>query len=176
MKCLFKITDDDFGIKTKKIDNYNLRLSSRGIIIRSDGKIAIQHKTKKHQFKLIGGGVELNENIVDAFKREVLEEAGCKIEIIEQLGVTEEYKQLHNSKQISHIFVARVINDNNQLNLTKREKDEGSILLWVEPKEALALLGECYNKIILSDKEDDYDVKFLLLRDKKILEYYLEKK
>ena len=57
MKCLFKITDDDFGIKTKNIDNYNLRLSSRGIIIRNDGKIALQYKTKKDQFKLIGGEV-----------------------------------------------------------------------------------------------------------------------
>lgn len=68
MKCLFKITDDDFGIKTKNIDNYNLRLSSRGIIIRNDGKIALQYKAKKDQFKLIGGGVELNENISDAFR------------------------------------------------------------------------------------------------------------
>lgn len=100
-----------------------------------------------------------------------MEETGCEIEIIQQLGTTEEYKSLQNLKQTSHIFVAKVIKDIHHLNLT--EKDEGAKLLWVEPKEALKLITECYDKLLPSNYDSVYDTRFVVLRDRKILEYYL---
>lgn len=117
--------------------------------------------------------MEKDEDPQIAFQREVLEEAGCEIEIIQQLGTTEEYKSLQNLKQTSHIFVAKVIKDIHCLNLTQKEKDEGAKLLWVEPKEALRLITECYDKLLPSDYDDVYDTRFVVLRDRKILEYYL---
>ncbi len=174
MSMIFKLTDKDFGIKPKEMNNHNLRLAARGIVIREDGKIAIQNKSKKNEFKLVGGGMEENENPSVAFQREVLEEAGCKIEIIEELGTTEEYKSLQNLKQISYVFVARVINNIHSLNLTEKEKNEGAKLLWLEPKEALRLITDCYDKLLPSEYDDVYDTRFVVLRDRKILEYYLE--
>lgn len=171
---LFKLTDKDFGIEPQDMDNCRLRLSARGIVIREDGKIALQNKSKKNEFKLVGGGIENNEDPIIAFQREVLEEAGCEIKIIRQLGTTEEYKSLQNLKQISHIFIAKVINDLHKLSLTEKEKNEGAKLLWVEPKEALELVTDCYNKLLPSDYDDVYDTRFVVLRDRKILEYYLE--
>lgn len=96
MDILFKLTDEDFGIEPQEMNNSRLRMAARGIVIREDGKIAIQNKSKKKEFKLVGGGMENDEDPTLAFKREVLEEAGCEIEIIEQLGITEEYKSLQN--------------------------------------------------------------------------------
>lgn len=93
--------------------------------------------------------------------------------IVQQLGTTEEYKSKKNLKQTSHIFVAKVIKDIHNLNLTKKEKDEGAKLLWVEPKEALQLITDCYDKLLPSDYDDVYDTRFVVLRDRKILEYYL---
>ena len=174
MDLLFKITDKDFGIDPQKMNKYRVREASRGIVIRDDGKIAIQNKSKKNQYKLVGGGIEENEDPIDAFKREVLEEAGCEIEIIKQLGITEEYKSLQNLKQISNIFVAKVTNDIHKLNLTEKEKSAGAKLLWVEPSEALRLVTDCYDKLLLSAYNDVYDVRFVELRDRKILEYYLK--
>lgn len=175
MKVLFKLTDKDFGIESKEMIDYRLRLAARGIVIREDGKIALQNKSKKNEYKLVGGEIEKDEEPSIAFKREVLEEAGCEIEIIEQLGTTEEYKSLQNLKQISNIFVAKVIRDNHTLNLTEKEKSEGAKLLWVEPKDALKLITDCYDKLLPSEYDDVYDTRFVVLRDRKILEYYLEK-
>lgn len=143
MEVLFTLTDKDFGIEPQEMNDYRLRVAARGIVIREDGKIALQNKRNKNEFKLVGGGMEKDEDPIVAFKREVLEEAGCEIEIIEQLGTTEEYKSLQNVKQISNIFIAKVIKNIHQLNLTEKEKSEGAELLWVEPKEALKLITDC---------------------------------
>lgn len=175
MSVIVKLTDEDFGIKPKEMKDYRLRVAARGIVMREDGKIAIQNKSNKNEFKLVGGGMEENEDPSIAFKREVLEEAGCEVEITENLGTTEEYKSLQNLKQISNIFVAKIINDIHKLNLTEKEKNEGAKLLWVEPKEALKLITNCYDKLLPSDYDDVYDTRFVVLRDRKILEYYLEK-
>ena len=175
MSVIFKLTDKDFGIEPKEMKDYRLRVAARGIVMREDGKIAIQNKSNKNEFKLVGGGMEENEDPTIAFKREVLEEAGCEIEIIEKLGTTEEYKSLQNLKQVSNIFVSKVINDIHKLNLTEKEKSEGAKLLWVEPKEALKLITDCYDKLLPSNYDDVYDTRFVVLRDRKILEYYLEK-
>ena len=175
MSVIFKLTDKDFGIEPKEMKDYRLRVAARGIVMREDGKIAIQYKSNKNEYKLVGGGMEENEDPTIAFKREVLEEAGCEIEIIEKLGTTEEYKSLQNLKQISNIFVSKVINDIHKLNLTEKEKNEGAKLLWVEPKEALKLITDCYDKLLPSNYDDVYDTRFVVLRDRKILECYLEK-
>lgn len=175
MNLLFKLTDEDFGLVPQDMSNYRVRLAARGIVMRDDGKIAVQNKANKNEFKLVGGGMEADEDPREAFKREVMEESGCEVEIIEQLGTTEEYKSLQNLKQTSNIFVAKVIKDIHHLNLTKKEKDEGAKLLWVEPKEALKLITECYDKLLPSEYDDVYDTRYVVLRDRKILEYYINK-
>lgn len=174
MNILFTLTDKDFGIEPKKMTNCRLRVAARGIVMREDRKIAIQNKSNKNEYKLVGGGMEENEDPIIAFKREVLEEASCEVEVIEQLGITEEYKSLQNLKQISNIFIAKVTNDIYKLNLTEKEKSEGAKLLWVEPKEALELITNCYDKLLPSKYDDVYDTKFVVLRDRKILEYCIE--
>ena len=173
MSLLFKLTDEDFGLIPQKMDNYRVRMAARGIVIRDDGKIAIQNKANKNEYKLVGGGMEANEDPEVAFKREVMEEAGCEVEIIQRLGTTEEFKSLQNLKQTSNIFVAKVVKDVHHLNLTKKEKDEGAKLLWVEPEEALRLVTDCYDKLLPSSYDDVYDTRYVVLRDRKILEYYI---
>ena len=169
-----KITDKDFEMEFCDMENPKSRKSARGIVIRKDGKIAIINKANKHEYKLPGGGVEENENPKDAFYREVTEETGCNVEIIKFLGITEEYKYKKNFKQTSYVFVANVITDTKKLNLTKKEQDEGAKLLWVEPMEALKLIKNCINDLKDSQYEDVYATKFVVLRDRKILEYYLD--
>ena len=173
MKLICKITDEDIGEKTINMENPKLRLGARGIVLRDDGKIAIFNKTNKNEYKLPGGGLEGEEKPEEAFKREVLEETGCEIEIIETLGTTEEYKSLNNFKQISYVYVGKVQKDTNKLNLTEKEKDEGAKLLWETPEKALKLITECFDKLVASKYASIYSTKFVVLRDRKILEYYL---
>ena len=175
MNILFKLTDKDFGLEPTEMKDCKIRIASRGIVIRDDGKIAIQYKTNKNEYKLVGGGMEENEDPNITFKREVLEEAGCEIEIISQLGIIVEYRSLKNLKQISYIFVSKVIKELHKLALTEKEKKEGAKLLWLEPKEALQLIIDCYDKLIASEFENVYSTRFVVLRDRKILEYYINK-
>ena len=173
MNLICKLTDNDIGEQYIELENPKLRLGARGIVVRNDGKIAIFNKANKNEYKLPGGGIENDEAPEEAFKREVLEETGCIVEIIGKLGITEEYKSQTNFKQISNIFVGKVIQDTKQLNVTQKEKDEGARVLWETPQKALELITDCFGKLVKSDYESVYATKFVVLRDRKILEYYI---
>lgn len=168
-----KLTDEDIGEKFIELENPEIRLAARGVVIREDGKIALFNKTNKNEYKLPGGGIEGEETPEEAFKREVLEETGCRVEIINKLGITEEYKTQTNFKQISHVFVGKVLEDTHQLNVTEKEKEEGAELLWEYPEKALDLIKNCYDKLVASKYESVYKTKFIILRDSKILEKYI---
>ena len=172
MELICKIMDEDIGEVSVKMDNPRLRLGARGIVVREDGKIAVFNKSNKNEYKLPGGGIEGEEKPEEAFKREVLEETGCIVEIVKELGTTEEYKTLDNFKQISYVFVEKVLKDTKQLNVT--QKDEGAKLIWETPEKALKLITESYDKLVASKYESVYHTKFIVLRDRKILEKYIE--
>lgn len=174
MNLICKITDKDIGEKYNEIDNPKIRFAARGIVIRDDGKIAIFYKSNKNEYKLPGGGMENDENPEEAFKREVLEETGCVVEIVNKLGITEEYKCQVNFKQISNVYIGRVVEDTNKLNVTEKEKNEGSRLIWEIPERALELVKNCYETLVESNYGSIYATKFVVLRDRKILEYYIE--
>ena len=76
--------------------------------------------------------------------------------------------------QISYVFIGKVLKDTQKLNITEKEKDEGAKLLWEDPKYALNFITECYENLIASKYESVYATKFVVLRDRKILEKYLE--
>lgn len=78
-----------------------IRNGARGIVIRQDGKIAIFYKSNKKQYKLPGGGIENNETPEIAFKREVLEETGCNVEIIKksyEIIISSKYSSVYSAK------------------------------------------------------------------------------
>lgn len=167
-----ELTDIDIGELYNELEEPKIRIGARGIITRDDGKIAVFNKSNKNEYKLPGGGIKDGETPEDAFKREVLEETGCVINIIDNIGTTVECKSKQNSKQISHVFVGEVIEDKGYLNLTNIEKKTGGRLLWETPERALELISSCYNKID-ADEFSVYITKFVVLRDRKILEYYI---
>ena len=175
-ELICKVLDEDIGEVSIKMDNPRLRIGARGIVAREDGKIAVFNKSNKNEYKLPGGGLEGEEEPEEAFKREVIEETGCKVEIVKKLGITEEYKTLDNFKQISYVFVGKVVEDTNQLNLTQKEKDEGAKLIWETPEKALKLITDSYDQLIPSKYESVYHTKFIVLRDRKILERYINER
>jgi len=174
MEAIYIVTDEDIGEISTQMNNPRVRLGARGIVVREDGKIAVFNKSNKNEYKLPGGGIEERENPEEAFKREVLEETGCEVEIIETLGTIEEHKTLDNFKQISYVFIGKVLKDTNELKVTEKEKDEGAKLIWETPERALELITECFGKLVASKYESVYHTKFIVFRDRKILEKYIE--
>lgn len=172
MICIKKITDEDFGLKSVPFDNPRHRLGARGIVFNDEGKIAILNKTLKNEYKLVGGGIDEDEDPTKAFKREVMEEAGCVVEIDDCLGTIEELKTLDNFKQTSYVYVAHVIEDTKHTSFTQKEIDEGSQLLWLDIDEAMKLIQDSEDKLVASKYENVYHTKFIARRDYTILKYY----
>lgn len=172
MNFIKTLTDEDFGITSIKMENPRHRLGARGLVFK-DEKVAILNKQSKNEYKLVGGGIEKDEDPATAFQREVLEESGCQIEIVNFLGITEEYKSQDNFRQTSYVYVANVINDTGNINFTPKEIDEGSKLLWLDINDALKLIKESENKLVSSKYESVYHTKFIVRRDYEILKYYI---
>lgn len=175
MKCIKVITDEDFGLKSVPMNEPRKRYGARGIVFKDEGQIAILHKRAKNEYKLVGGGIDEDEDPIKAFKREVLEEAGCKVEIDDRIGTIDEIKSQDNFKQTSYIYVAHVIEDFKQTNFTEQEKGEGSELLWLDIDSAIELIKDSETKLIASKYESDmsiYHTKFIVRRDYEILKYY----
>ncbi len=174
MKCIKKLTDEDFELDIIPFNEPRHRFGARGIVFNDDNKIAILNKSLKNEYKLVGGGIEEDEDPTKAFKREVLEEAGCVIEIDDCLGTFEELKSQDNFKQTSYIYVAHVT-DLGQTNFTQQEINEESQLLWLDIDTAMNLIKNCEDKLKPSIYESDksvYHTKFIVRRDYEILKYY----
>ena len=142
MICIKTLTDKDFGLENLPLNNPRIRFGARGLVFNKDNKIAILNKQLKNEYKLVGGGIEESEDPKLAFKREVLEEAGCNVEIKDEIGIIEEIKSHDNFKQTSYVFSANVIGDIGEPNFTQKEIDEGSQLLWSDIDEAMNLIKD----------------------------------
>lgn len=174
-KVFCKISDKDLGMKLFSIDNPIIRIGARGLVFNVNGEIAVFNKTAKNEYKLPGGGVEKDEDIEKAFLREIMEETGCHVVIKDYLGIIEEYKTKNNFVQKSYVFISEVVDDTNKLHLTKKEAEEGARLLWKSIDTSLELITNCKENLRGSRYDDLYSSIFMVERDKRILEYYLEK-
>lgn len=173
MNIITELTDETFGLVPVEFNNPIIRYGARGIIVREDGKIAVFYKKNKNEYKLPGGGVEAGETPEKAFEREILEETGCKITNVVEMGITKELKSKGNFQQISYVFKAKVTTCG-ELQLTEKEKDEGGSLLWLAPIDALDKIIKCTDELKESAYESIYHMQFMNYRDRAILKYYID--
>lgn len=172
-----KIKNEDVGYNPCVLDGKVFeRIGSRGVVVGGDGKIALFFEENKGDYKLPGGGVEGDETPTETFKREVYEEVGCEVDEIKEIGTIVEERSNANFSQVSHVFVSKLKKDLHELHLTAKERLWGGGMLWVTPKEALKLVTECADNLKNLSDENLYHLKFMVMRDRKILEYVIENK
>ncbi len=152
MKLIGEISDEAIIPKFKqKIEiDFGMRVAARTILFNDEDKIALLYVSKKRYHKLPGGGVERGETIKQALKREVMEEAGCDIEIMGELGKIIEKRQKHKLIQISYCFVSKVKKNYSKPTFTKKEKSEGFQLKWLRIKDAISLIKKDKTKTYMS--------------------------
>lgn len=175
-KIIDIITDETLNLESKKINNPIIRYASRGIVFNELGEIAVINKKAKNEYKLPGGGIENLETKEEAFYREIFEETGCKVKILDYLGIIIEEKGLTNFKQISYVFVAEVLEDTKKLHLTIKETEEKTTLLWKNIVDAYQLIKNSQENLVGSKYDSLYKSLFMVLRDQLILDYYLKNK
>jgi len=139
-----------------------IRNAARAVVFDDENKIAILHVSKHGYHKLPGGGVEDGEDMAKALEREMKEEIGSQIEVTGQVGRIIEHKDAQNLKQESFCWLADLVGEKGQPDFTEKELGDGFEVMWVSLDEAI--------EIIKNDKPDNYDGKFIVIRDLCFLE------
>jgi len=64
---------------------------------------------KSELIETSGGGVEPNEDLHAAIKRELKEELGCEVEVISKIGVVSDFYNLIHRHNINNYFLCRAV-------------------------------------------------------------------
>ena len=90
-------------------------------------------------------------------KRECLEEIGCNVEIIKEIGQVIEYRKKFNIKQTSFCYLTRLLGKKGIPKLEPSEIEEGFETVWLSFEDALDALQnyECVK----------YQVPYIVARD-----------
>jgi 8-oxo-dGTP diphosphatase len=162
---ILEITDKDIdpSFAPTGTTNFKTRDSSRGILIHQR-KLGLLNVTKSGYYKLPGGGFEKDEDLDQAFKRELIEETGCDAEILDRAGVIIETRSKLELVQTSYVFLAKVVGIPQEPQFDEGEIGAGYQLEWIEPHEA--------ERIFNTQRATDYEGKFICVRDRTIFKYY----
>ncbi len=125
-------------------------------------------------YKFPGGGIENDETHEEALIREVQEECGSFVSVVEtEIGKVIEYnkpveKEYDLFKMTSYYYLCRIKEDYCELNLDQYEKDLGFKPVWIQIEEAIQR-----NKLIITS--NDREAPRWTGRDTFVLEYVLDK-
>lgn len=159
------ITDADFlGGEPKLLTDVD-RYGARGILLNEKNESGMILMNANGFYKLPGGGIELGERESDAFVREVKEETGYPCEIIATLGTVEEHKRRSGFFHYSYAFIGRINGERGERRLTEAEKALGFSMNWMSLNDAAAVMAKSLEICA------EYKTKFMIKRDKIILDY-----
>lgn len=170
MKNIFTIHEKDVypDKKTEPVE-YEDRLTVKAIVIDSEGKIGLVGNTQNSFLQLPGGGIDTGEDIKEALKRECLEEIGCLVETISEIGCIDDYRPRDKKHCINYCYVVKVVGEKGTPNYTEKETEIGMYTKWVTIQEAMNLF-EKQKQDLEKGLVTFYNTGFNILRD-----YYLLK-
>jgi len=120
---------------TVDIEDYKLNVRAAGLLIHNN-KVLVHHNLRYGHYALVGGRVQIGENSEDTIKREIKEELGKDIEIIEYLSTIENFFETKDSKYHEIMFLYRIefFNENDKKIEYTLESMEGKDISyeWLE--------------------------------------------
>ncbi|MFR5876210.1 MAG: NUDIX hydrolase [Eubacterium sp.] len=165
MKLLKEITDKNI-LGTEGLSGAKPRFTARAILRNKDDFYAVMYSKDFDFYSFPGGGIEKDETILDALKRELKEETGCSCDIIEELGYVKENRAHCDYTQISYYFIVTTNDILLKPDFTKAETEHKTSADWHTLDETIKLITEpVYN----TSKQ-----KFLQARDIAALNEYLK--
>lgn len=129
-----------------------IRDTVKVVLFNEKGEVALTHyppssNYPQNEYYLPGGGVEKGEDLETALRREVIEEVGCKIKNIEELGQINEYWTKNPRKNVLFCYKAEVEGEVKELKLTTKEKERGQKVIWLDPKRAIEEVNKNHDSI-----------------------------
>jgi ADP-ribose pyrophosphatase YjhB (NUDIX family) len=152
----------------KEASSFSVREAARAVVFDSDKNVALLYSKVNDYYKLPGGGVEKGEDYRAALARECLEEIGCEVEVLSELGMIVKYRKKHQLKQVSYCYTAKVQGKKGSPTLTQDEIEEGFETVWIPLEIGLGKIGE--NK-----KFSIYEAPYMVARDTAFLEVAISK-
>lgn len=150
-------------VDASKREEYQIRYAVRAVIFDENGCVPLLHAGVRDYYKLPGGGVDDNEDLHTALKRELEEEIGSRAKIVHELGKVLEWKDSECLKQVSFCYMATLQGDKGIPRFTENELAEGFEVVWAtDIKQALSLVEMAVDR-------DDIEVSFMTTRDSAIL-------
>ncbi|MDT8311496.1 MAG: NUDIX domain-containing protein [Methylophaga sp.] len=129
------------------------RHAARGIVLRED-KILLLFTERYNDFSLPGGGIDQDEDIQVALKRELEEETGARdVQVKTHYGFIEEYRpywkpQYDLMHMTSHFFVCDVAADLAEVRMEDYEIANGMKPVWISVEQAMH-----HNREVMSRQE-----------------------
>lgn len=166
MKLIKEITYKDI-IGTEGLSQTQPRLTARAFLFNKYGHVAVMYSKKFSLHSIPGGGIEDEENKIDAVKRELLEETGCECNIIDELGYVYENRAHCDYTTISYYYIAKVKYDYGKTYLTQDEMNNGTCVEWHSIDDAI--------RLIKTPCHETLQRKFIQRRDISALEALIER-
>ena len=165
-----EIEDADFGFNAPKEKTDEIRFCVRVLLFNDKNEICVIKSEKYGYTQLPGGGIENDESIVGALKRETKEETGWLISNIEPIGYTlerrEDKRNTHSwGKDISYVFKAIPIKQVGT-NYMEDEITEGFKPIWLRLEDFIIEKEQHKGKI------ESYSGCFSDRRDLLITKYF----
>lgn len=136
------LTLDPESCTKEEKESYPVREAARAVLLDERDQVALLYVSEQNYYKLPGGGVEADEGRMSALKRECLEETGCQISVISEIGIIVEYRKFCSLKQISYCYLAKINGEKDSPTFTSEEQEEGFELRWFPSAQALQLLSK----------------------------------
>ncbi|MDP3883119.1 MAG: NUDIX domain-containing protein [Candidatus Staskawiczbacteria bacterium] len=159
MELLKIITEEEIypELKTSRASANKFRRAVRAVVFDGGSKVALINVSKHNYYKLPGGGIDANETMEDALKRECSEEIGCNVAIGSEIGRIIEHRDKIETDQESDCYLAKLVGKKGKTNLVGYEITDGFEPVWVDIDEAI--------KLVENSKPDTYDGPFIKIRD-----------
>ncbi len=144
MKLLASICPEDVDPASPHFDYSTFAQRTAGRVVLFDGeRVALIHVSKHSYYMLPGGGVDKDEDMFVALRREVMEEIACEAKIEHEVGSVELYFDRWQQKQVDYCYIARKIGEPTKTAHTDFEKQEGHKTVWASSlAEAIRLVED----------------------------------
>lgn len=141
MDILTKIVDKDVVPNYQVSDSKHSkkRQAARNVLVDEEGNVAVVFDGHANVYKIPGGGIDPGEDVGTALKRENLEEAGCDIEVLGELGRVLELRDQYDLEQESFAFLSKVVGQKGEPTFTEKEANRGFRLDWMNIDELIEL-------------------------------------
>lgn len=145
---------------------FEYRSAVRAVVVDAN-KVALIHAVKPNSYGLPGGGIEYQESVEVALKREILEETGAEVNNIDKLGEILEVRYKPHGEigkiQLNHCYYAKVSKIVADPEFSGKEVENACKLIWVSLDEAVNLISNMGNNV------EDF-IKYAQIRDLAILD------